>query len=66
MSAPLIPWNTGAVYVSGTLGLPTLVYAPFAFANWLAPLFDLLWAWTGFFVPDAEELGEGISEDNTV
>jgi NhaC family Na+:H+ antiporter len=55
MSAPLIPWNSGAVYVSGTLGLPTLMYAPFAFANWLTPLFDLLWAWTGFFVPDATE-----------
>ena len=55
MSAPLIPWNSGAVYVSSTLGLPTVVYAPFAFSNWIAPLFDLLWAWTGYFVPDADE-----------
>lgn len=51
LAAPLIPWNSGGVYVSGVLGVPTLVYAPFAFANWLAPLFDLLWGWTGFFVP---------------
>ena len=53
MTAPLIPWNSGAVYVSGTLGLPTVLYAPFAFSNWLAPLFDVLWAWTGLFVPAA-------------
>jgi len=53
MTAPLIPWNSGAVYVSGTLGLPTILYAPFAFANWLAPLFDLLWAWSGYFIPAA-------------
>lgn len=53
MSAPLIPWNSGAVYVSGTLGVPALLYAPFAFANWIAPLFDLLWAWTGYFIPEA-------------
>ena len=53
MTAPLIPWNSGAVFVSGTLGLPTVMYAPFAFANWIAPLFDLLWGWTGRFVPAA-------------
>ena len=53
MSAPLIPWNSGAVYVSSTLGVPTMLYAPFAFANWIAPLFDLLWAWTGKFIPEA-------------
>lgn len=51
LAAPLIPWNSGGVFVSGVLGVPTLVYAPFAFANWLAPLFDLIWGWTGFFVP---------------
>lgn len=55
MSAPLIPWNSGAVYVSGTLGIPTVVYAPFAFSNWIAPLFDLLWAWTGYFIPEATD-----------
>lgn len=55
MSAPLIPWNSGAVYVSGTLGIPTVLYAPFAFANWIAPLFDLVWAWTGYFTPKASE-----------
>lgn len=55
MTAPLIPWNSGAVFVSGTLGIPTILYAPFAFANWIAPLFDLLWAWTGHFIPSATE-----------
>lgn len=37
------------------LGIETLVSAPFAFAWWLAPLFDLLWAATRFFVPKASE-----------
>jgi NhaC family Na+:H+ antiporter len=55
MTAPLIPWNSGAVFVSGTLGVPTLAYAPFAFANWIAPLFDLIWGWTGYFVPEASD-----------
>ena len=55
MTAPLIPWNSGGVFVSNTLGVPTLAYAPFAFANWIAPLFDLLWGWTGYFVPEASD-----------
>ncbi len=55
MSAPLIPWNSGGVFVAGALGVPTVLYAPFAFANWLAPLFSLLWAWTGYFVPLLED-----------
>ena len=55
MSAPLIPWNSGGAFVAGALGVPTVLYAPFAFANWLAPLFSLLWAWTGFFIPVLED-----------
>lgn len=55
MTAPLIPWNSGAVFVSGTLGVPTMLYAPFAFANWIAPLVDLVWGWTGYFLPEATE-----------
>lgn len=54
MTAPLIPWNSGAVFVSSTLGVPTLMYAPFAIANWTAPLINLLWAVTGLFMPKAK------------
>ncbi|MCD4721946.1 MAG: Na+/H+ antiporter NhaC [Desulfobacula sp.] len=53
--SPLIPWNVGGAFVAGTLGIPTLVYAPFAFACWISPLLDLLWAATGFFVPRATD-----------
>ena len=53
--SPLIPWNVGGAFVAGTLGIETLIYAPFAFACWLSPCFGLLWAATGFFVPKASE-----------
>jgi NhaC family Na+:H+ antiporter len=55
MSAPLIPWNSGAVFVSGTLGIPTVLYAPFAFCNWLSFLINLFWGLTGWFIPKASE-----------
>ncbi len=69
--SPLIPWNVGGAFVAGTLGIPTLVYAPVAFACWLSPLFGLLWAATGWFVPNAsdaererwQEMGEPLLAD---
>lgn len=56
MTAPLIPWNSGAVFVSSTLGVPTLLYAPYAISNWCAPLIDLFLGMTGWFVPKATPL----------
>jgi NhaC family Na+:H+ antiporter len=53
--SPLVPWNAGGAYVAGVLGIETVVYAPFAFACWLSPLFGLIWAATGKFVPKATE-----------
>jgi len=68
MSAPLIPWNSGGAFVANTLGVPTIIYAPFAFANWLSPIFNLIWAWTGFFVPKAgkDEIQRWIYSDETI
>ncbi len=53
--SPLVPWNAGGAYVAGVLGIETVVYAPFAFACWLSPMFGLIWALTGKFVPKATE-----------
>lgn len=54
---PLVPWSAGGFFTASTLGIPTLVYAPFAIACWLSPLIGLLYAGTGWFMPaaDAEE-----------
>lgn len=54
---PLVPWSAGGAFTAGALGIPTLVYAPFAIACWLSPLIGLLYAATGRFMPlaDAEE-----------
>jgi Na+:H+ antiporter, NhaC family len=44
VTSVLIPWNTCGAYQSGTLGVPTLDYIPFAFFNYLSPLMTLLYA----------------------
>jgi Na+:H+ antiporter, NhaC family len=38
LTSPLIPWNTCGAFMAGTLGVPTLVYLPYAFFNLLNPL----------------------------
>lgn len=52
---PLIPWSAGGAFTAGALGIPTLAYAPFAFACWLSPLIGLLYAAVNRFMPLASE-----------
>lgn len=38
VSAALIPWTTGGVFMAATLGVPTLSYAPYYFFGYISPL----------------------------
>ncbi|MBP6563421.1 MAG: Na+/H+ antiporter NhaC, partial [Neisseriaceae bacterium] len=58
LMSPLIPWNMGGGFVTATLGIPTIVYAPFAIFCWLSPLIGILWAFTGWFIPREENVPE--------
>ena len=48
MTSALIPWNTCGAYMSATLGVATLSYAPYAFLNWLCPIIAVLYGFMGF------------------
>lgn len=56
LCSPLIPWNMGGAFVSTTIGVPTVLYAPFAFACWLSPMIGLLWALLGKFMPRTDDV----------
>ncbi len=55
MINPLVPWGAGGAFTAGALGIPTLVYAPFAIVCWLSPIIGLLFATRGWFMPQASE-----------
>ena len=57
---PLIPWSIAGVYMSGTLGVPTASYAPWAIMCYTGILFALLYALTGFAIAPR------IREDETI
>jgi len=45
---PLIPWSMAGVYITGTLGVPTFSYLPYAFSNYLAVFILALFGFTGW------------------
>lgn len=47
---PLIPWSIASVFMAGTLGVPTLVYAPWAIFCYTGIVFALLYGLTGFAI----------------
>ena len=53
--APMVPWGSGGVYVTATLGVPTLQYIPFYFVAILAPIFTIIYAGVNKFQYKAEK-----------
>jgi NhaC family Na+:H+ antiporter len=45
---PLIPWSMAGVYITGTIGVPTLSYLPWAIMNYAAVAILILFGATGF------------------
>ncbi|HEY9449703.1 MAG TPA: Na+/H+ antiporter NhaC [Gemmatimonadaceae bacterium] len=60
LTSPLVPWNTCGAFMAQTLGVSTLVYAPFAFLNLINPLVAAIYGFTGFTI---ERIAEGEEED---
>ncbi|MCX4835025.1 Na+/H+ antiporter NhaC [Streptomyces sp. NBC_01016] len=44
---PLIPWSEAAMYMSTTLGVATISYAPYAFLCYLGAVFAVICGYTG-------------------
>ena len=58
LTSVLIPWNTCGAYMSATLGVATLTYAPFAFFNLLCPLIAMFYGYTQFVIKPLESGAE--------
>ena len=41
LGSALGPWNVGAQFAAGVLGVSTLAYMPYAFLNWMTPILSL-------------------------
>jgi NhaC family Na+:H+ antiporter len=55
ITSPLIPWNTCGAYMSGTLGVATFTYLPFAFFNILNPILAIIYGYLGFGIKKLDD-----------
>ncbi len=60
LTSALIPWNTCGAYMSATLGVATLSYAPYAVFNFLCPVVACIYGYLHFALKpiEAEEEDE--------
>lgn len=45
-----VPWSTGGIFITATLGVTTTEYAKYALLNWINPLLSIILAACGIFV----------------
>ena len=66
LTSALIPWNTCGAFMASALGVPTLVYLPYAFFNYFNPVISAIYGFTGFtIVPLDEEDSEEAAPTGT-
>ena len=61
LTSALIPWNTCGAYMSATLGVATLSYAPFAFFNLLCPLIAVVYGYMHFGLKPLEPVAADLA-----
>ena len=54
LTSPFIPWNTCGAYMSTTLGVSPLAYAPYCVLNYINPIVSIIYGFTGFSMEKLE------------
>jgi NhaC family Na+:H+ antiporter len=63
---PLVPWSMAGVYMSSTLGVPVIQYAPWAFLCYLGFIFAIIYGFTGFGIAKIEESKPEVSKSDSI
>lgn len=65
---PLVPWSLAGVFMSSTLGVPTVQYAPWAVLCYTGVIFAIIWGFTGFGIakitPESDSYQEYLELNN--
>ena len=59
---PLVPWSLAGVYMTSTLGVPTLQYAPWACLCYTGIIFAIILGFTGFGIAKIKEDSDAYPE----
>lgn len=55
LGGPIIPWNTGAVFVAGALGVSPMLFIPYCFLSFFTLIFTVIYSITGFTITTYED-----------
>ena len=68
LGAPLIPWNSNAIFCSQTLGVSPFDFIPYCFLSWINPIVTFIYGVTGFNMKmyTDEELNTSEEVENVV
>ena len=61
LTSALIPWNTCGAYMSATLGIATMAYAPYAMFNYLCPIIAVIYGYWNIAQKPLEPQKEGLA-----
>ncbi len=50
LCVPLVPYSMAAFFIMGVLKIDSMQYIPYAFLNYMVPIFSLIYAFTGFAI----------------
>jgi len=62
MTSALVPWNTCGAFMAATLGVPTLVYLPYAFLNICNPIIAIIYGFTNVKITPLSEADKVLAE----
>ena len=56
LTSAIVPWNTCGAFMAATLGVPTLVYLPYAVFNYVSPMISAIYGFTGFSIVPLDDV----------
>lgn len=59
---PLVPWSLAGVFMTSTLGVPTVAYAPWAVLCYTGVIFAIIWGFTGFGIAKIKPSSDSYQE----
>jgi NhaC family Na+:H+ antiporter len=65
VTSPLVPWNSCGAFMAATLGVSTLLYAPWAVFCYASPALSVLYGVTGFRIEKVEPAALGPSPERS-
>lgn len=60
----LIPYSMAAFFIVGVLKIDAMEYIPYAYLNWIVPIFSIIYGFTGFAIWKTDNTAAALEDSN--